>query len=276
MISVLLLIFLSSYSYGLPDGFIYTSELNLTYPILTSLRYGTRDNFVGGAVRGYENVPLKGAVVTAEAGEALANAQLEFLKNGFRIVIYDSYRPTKAVDHFVEWAENDDVDEDVKRIFYPNVEKSNLFELGYIASRSGHSRGSTIDLTLIRMNNSLASVHVLKKTLNSNFTVYYLEDGTLDMGSSFDIFDEVSHYENPYIFDEHKSNREYLKTVMESAGFVAYDQEWWHFRLRDEPYPSTYFDFDMYEPSNEGISSRVENIALLVTGLFVCLQTAMF
>ncbi|XP_037051530.1 D-alanyl-D-alanine dipeptidase-like [Bradysia coprophila] len=276
MISLLLLLLLSSYSYGLPDGFIYTGELNLTYPILTSLRYGTRDNFVGGVVRGYENVPLQGAVVTAEAGQALAKAQLEFLKDGFRIVIYDSYRPTKAVDHFVEWAENDDVDEDVKRIFYPNVEKSNLFDLGYIASRSGHSRGSTIDLTLIRINNSLTSVHVLEKTLNGNYSVYYLEDGTLDMGSSFDIFDEVSHYDNPYIFDEHKSNREYLKTVMESAGFVAYDQEWWHFRLRDEPHPLMYFDFDMHEPSNVGISLRVQNIALLVTSLFVCLQTAIF
>lgn len=145
MLSLLLLLLLSSYSYGLPEGFIYTGDLNLNYPILTSLRYGTRDNFVGGVVRGYENVPLQGAVVTAEAGEALAKAQEEFLRDGYRIVIYDSYRPTRAVAHFVEWAENVEVDEDVKRIFYPRVEKSSLFDLGYIASRSGHSRGSTID-----------------------------------------------------------------------------------------------------------------------------------
>lgn len=145
MLLSLLLLSLSSYSYGLPEGFIYTGDLNVSYPILTSLRYGTRDNFVGTVVRGYENITLRGAVVTAEAGEALAKAQEEFLKNEYRIVIYDSYRPTRAVAHFVEWAENLDVDEDVKRIFYPNVEKSNLFDLGYIASRSGHSRGSTID-----------------------------------------------------------------------------------------------------------------------------------
>lgn len=145
MTPLLLLLFLTSFTYGLPDGFIYTGDLNLTYPILVSLRYGTEQNFVGGVVRGYENIPSRGAVVTAEAGKALAEAQIEFLKNEFRIVIYDSYRPSKAVDHFMEWAENDEVDENVKRIFYPNVEKCRLFDLGYIASRSGHSRGSTID-----------------------------------------------------------------------------------------------------------------------------------
>lgn len=142
---VTLLLILFSYSNGLPEGFIYTGDLNLTTPILVSLRYGTNQNFVGAVVRGYEIASDKGAVVTTEAGVALTTAQSEFLKNGYRIVIYDSYRPTRAVDHFVEWAQNEEEDENVKRIFYPNVEKSQLFELDYIASRSGHSRGSTID-----------------------------------------------------------------------------------------------------------------------------------
>lgn len=145
MTPLLLLLFLTSCCYGLPDGFIYTGDLNLTHPILVSLRYGTNQNFVGDVVRGYENIPSRGAVVTAEAGEALIKAQTEFLKSGFAIVIYDSYRPSRAVDNFVEWAENEEEDENVKRIFYPNVEKNKLFDLGYIASRSGHSRGSTID-----------------------------------------------------------------------------------------------------------------------------------
>lgn len=91
-----------------------------------------------------------------------------------------------------------------------------------------------------------------------------MEDETLNMGSSFDIFDVVSHYDNPYILDEHRRNREYLKTVMESVGFVAYDKEWWHFRLRNEPYPSTYFDFEMYDFSNQGISMRAEINTLLM------------
>lgn len=140
-----LLILLVPYSSSLPEGFVYTGDLDLNVPILVSLRYGTRDNFVGDVVRGYENIPSRGAVVTAEAGDALVKAQTEFLKDGYGIVIYDSYRPTRAVDHFMEWAEDDKVDEELKGIFYPNVEKSNLFDLGYIASRSGHSRGSTID-----------------------------------------------------------------------------------------------------------------------------------
>ncbi len=92
-----------------------------------------------------------------------------------------------------------------------------------------------------------------------------MEDGTVNMGSSFDIFDEVSHYDNPFILDEHRRNREYLKSIMESVGFVAYDQEWWHFRLQNEPYPSIYFDFDMYEPSSGGISLTVQTITLLTS-----------
>lgn len=145
MIPLLLILLLTSYSYGLPEGFIYTGDLNLTHPILVSLRYGTDQNFVGSVVRGYETLPSRGAVLTVEAGEALANAQTEFLKNGYKIVIYDAYRPSKSVDHFVEWAEDEKDNENVKRIFYPNVDKKDLFDLGYIATRSGHSKGSTID-----------------------------------------------------------------------------------------------------------------------------------
>lgn len=148
MTPLLLLLLFTSYCYGLPEGFVYTGDLNLTHPIVVSLRYGTDQNFVGGVVRGYESIPSRGAVVTAEAGAGLAEAQKEFVKNGFQIVIYDSYRPSKAVDHFMEWAANGEDNENVKRYFYPNVEKSSLFDLGYIAARSGHSRGSTIDRNL--------------------------------------------------------------------------------------------------------------------------------
>lgn len=98
-----------------------------------------------------------------------------------------------------------------------------------------------------------------------------MDDGTLDMGTSFDIFDEVSHYDNPYIFDEHRRNREYLKTIMESMGFVSYDQEWWHFRLQNEPHPSTYFDFEMYESSNDGFLLRAEIAVLSIVMFIVCL-----
>lgn len=153
MRSVVILLFLTSYSHAIPEEFIYTGDLDLSTPILVSLRYGTKQNFVGDVVRGYENVPTRGAVVSVEAGEALVRAQSEFLKDGYKIVIYDSYRPTKAVNHFVEWAESEVENEDVKRIYYPNVDKSELFEKGYIAYSSGHSRGSTIDRTFYSIGN---------------------------------------------------------------------------------------------------------------------------
>lgn len=269
MRKIVLVLFIAFHCHGLPEGFIHTGDLNLTIPILESLRYSTTQNFVGGVIRGYENVSTRGAVVTVETGAALAEAQSQFLKDGYQIVIYDSYRPSRAVEHFVEWAQNEEDDENVKHIFYPNVKKSQLFELGYIASRSGHSRGSTVDLTLIRVGDALRDVEVIKRTLQENYTIYYMEDGTLNMGSSFDIFDVVSHYENPYICEEHRERREYLKSVMEFVGFVAYDQEWWHFRLRNEPFPDTYFDFEMYESNNQGIVMGPGT--LLIVGLMLSL-----
>lgn len=127
-------------------------------------------------------------------------------------------------------------------------------------------------MTLIGVDQSLTDIQVVERTLNGNYTIFYMEDGTLDMGSSFDIFDEVSHFDNSYIFDEHRRNREYLKSVMESVGFVDYDQEWWHFRLRDEPYPSTFFDFDMYdEANNQEISIRLSVFAIVfVFSIMMC------
>lgn len=123
---------------------------------------------------------------------------------------------------------------------------------------------------MIRVGDALTNIQIFERTLNDGYTIFYMEDGTLDMGSSFDIFDVVSHYDNPYIADEHRRNREYLKSVMESAGFAPYDQEWWHFRLRDEPYPSTYFDFEMNDLSNQGISVSVEITTLLVSCVVMC------
>lgn len=126
-------------------------------------------------------------------------------------------------------------------------------------------------VTLIGVENALRSIQVFERTLNDNYTIYYVEDGTLDMGSSFDIFDEVSHFNNSYIFDDHKQQRQYLKTVMESVGFVAYDLEWWHFRLRVEPFPDTFFDFEMYESNNEGILIRPGTVlvSILVLSLVI-------
>lgn len=120
---------------------------------------------------------------------------------------------------------------------------------------------------MIRVGSELTDIQVVERILNDSYTIYYMDDGTVNMGSSFDIFDEVSHYDNPYISDEHRKNREHLKSVMESVGFIAYDLEWWHFRLRNDPYPSTYFDFDMYEPSGAVIlcNPRIVSVPFIIT-----------
>lgn len=126
------------------------------------------------------------------------------------------------------------------------------------------------------MGNELTDIQIFERTLNDSYRIQYMDDGTVNMGSSFDIFDVVSHYDNPYIFDEHRSNREYLKTIMELVGFVAYDQEWWHFRLRNEPYPTTYFDFDMFESSNGGSLLKAEVTLSFITGIIVWFQKQEF
>ena len=151
------------------------------------------------------------------AAQALAAAQQLAISEGLSLHVYDGYRPQRAVDHFVEWGA-DLADSLNKATFYPDVPKEELFDRGYIAAKSGHSRGSTMDLTLTK-------------------------DGIpIDMGTPFDFFDELSHTENPAIQGEAMQNRMILKSIMERSGFSNYVNEWWHYTLNDEPFPDTYFD----------------------------------
>ena len=158
--------------------------------------------------------------MTKEALQALSIAANDLRKQGYRLLIFDTYRPQKAVDNFVKWI-NDPNDEGDKT-FYPELKKSNLLKGGYIAKKSGHSRGSTVDLTLIK------------------------KDGTyVDMGGTFDLFSEISHPDYPKLTNEQKKNRKILRDAMIKAGFKGINSEWWHFTLKNEPYPDTYFDFDI-------------------------------
>ena len=188
---------------------------------LLDVRYYTTYNFVGARIDGYEQPVV---LLTREAATALKKVSDDLLERGLRLVVYDAYRPQRAVDHFARWAE-DVTDDRMKAVFYPEVDKADLFERGFIARRSGHSRGSTVDLTLLDE-----------------------KSGTLlDMGGPFDFFGELSHPDYAGVTAQQHRNRMLLREAMLAHGFKPLSTEWWHFTLRDEPYPDTYFDFPVRE-----------------------------
>lgn len=197
------------------SGFVSVSDV--IPDALLDVRYYTTYNFVGARIDGYEQPII---LMTREAASALKQVSDDMRARGLRLVIYDAYRPQRAVDHFVRWAE-DVSDTRMKPVFYPDVDKAELFERGFIAKRSGHSRGSTVDLTLLD-----------EKT-----------GRLLDMGGPFDFFGELSHPDYAGVTDEQHRNRMLLREAMLAHGFKPLSTEWWHFTLLDEPFPDTYFDF---------------------------------
>jgi D-alanyl-D-alanine dipeptidase len=190
---------------------------------ILEIRYYSTYNFVGQRVKGYEQ-PV--ALLTKEAASALKEVSDDLVERGYRLKIFDAYRPQMAVTNFVEWAEDLD-DTRMKPYFYPELDKSVLFEQGYIAAHSGHSRGSTLDLTLFDMNT----------------------EREVDMGGTFDYFGELSHPDYKGVTDEQYKMRMLLREVMVDHGFRPLSEEWWHFTLEDEPYPDTYFTFPVNEDS---------------------------
>ena len=195
-------------------GFVSVSDV--IPDVLLDVRYYSTYNFVGERIDGYE-APL--VLLTREAAEALALVNADLRRKGLRLVLYDGYRPQQAVDHFVRWAKSED--ESMRPVFYPDVDKADLFTRGFIARRSGHSRGSTIDLTLLDEKSG----------------------SLLDMGGPFDFFGELSHPDSPAVTPQQHENRWLLREAMLNHGFKPLSTEWWHFTLVDEPYPDTYFDF---------------------------------
>ena len=185
--------------------------------IVQEIRYYSTYNFVGDRIDGYEE-PI--ALLTKDAARALKVVSNQANVMGWRLKVFDAYRPARAVRHFVLWG-IEDLDQRMKPFFYPDLEKQALFQLGYIASKSSHSRGSTIDLTLLDM----------------------ASGKELDMGSPFDYFSERSHPDSRDVTEEQYENRMRLQKLMTDNGFAPIDCEWWHFTLRDEPFPDTYFEF---------------------------------
>lgn len=206
-------------------GFVYVKDY--VPDVIEDIRYSTNNNFMGAVVNGYKS---NSAIITKKAAEKLKEAADEFRKDGYVIKIYDSYRPQKAVDHFVRWAKTSD--QKNKANYYPTIAKKNLFPR-YIASKSGHSKGSTLDLTI-------CDAQTKKE---------------VDMGSHFDYFGPPSHttFLGSYpegnadkkVEKKHQDKRLYMKRVMERHGFINYANEWWHYTLKNEPYPHKYFDFDV-------------------------------
>lgn len=202
----------------LPKGFVYIEDVipNAIYDI----RYFGEYNFVGKQIDGYK-APF--AIMSSQSAKALKAVSDELERKGYTLKIYDAYRPQKAVNHFVTWAK-DPKDLLMQDIFYPKVNKKDVFKLGYLSSKSGHSRGSTVDLTI-----------VYKKYDNRD----------VDMGSPYDFFGEISSHGTKQITAKQTTNRNILKNAMVKHGFKPYNKEWWHYTLKSEPYPKKYYDFDV-------------------------------
>ncbi len=198
-----------------PSGFVLLADY--VPNIVQEIRYYSTYNFIGERIDGYEE-PC--ALLTKEAARALKSVSSEMMVQGYRLKVFDAYRPAGAVKHFVLWG-IEDTDIRMKPYFYPELQKQELFDKGYIAKQSSHSRGSTIDLTLLDMSTGKE----------------------LDMGSSFDLFSEASHPDYTGITEEQYENRMTLRRSMLRNGFLPIDCEWWHFTLDKEPYPDTYFEF---------------------------------
>lgn len=202
----------------LPVGFVYVDQVIPN--IQLDLRYTSYNNFVGLPIKGYQKARC---ILSTQATEALKKVQSSLNKKGLGLLVYDSYRPQQAVNHFMQWAKNTN-DTLMKQHYYPDVKKKDLFKKQYIATRSGHSRGSTIDVTIVDLKTGIV----------------------LDMGSPFDFFGPVSWVSNTNLTTVQIANRHLLQTTMKQFNFRNYPKEWWHFTLHREPFPKTYFDFPVH------------------------------
>lgn len=209
--------------------------------VQTDIRYYAAHNFVGERIDGY-NAPK--CLLTIEAANALKKVEEDLKPFSLSLKIYDCYRPQRAVNHFVRWAK-DIADVRTKKEFYPTVDKSRLFVDGYIAEKSGHSRGSTLDLTIIPVSAPAQEVYKPGQELFPCFlpAAKRFGDNSVDMGTGFDCFHNLAHTANKDILLGQRVNRLLLKSLMEKHGFVNYELEWWHFTFKKEPFPDTYFDF---------------------------------
>lgn len=202
-------------AYALPLNFVYLKDVDPS--IIQDMKYYSTDNFIGRRVKGYDKPTC---ILTYKTALALSKLQMQLKQKGLGIKVYDCYRPTMAVKDFMLWSQ-DVHDLRRKKEHYPLINKSDLFKLGYVAEKSGHSRGSTVDLTLVN----------------------YATGAEMNMGTHFDFMDESSHTLSQEISRQAMHNRLLLQTSMKKAGFNSLESEWWHFTLANEPFPNNYFNF---------------------------------
>lgn len=231
----------------LPQGFV---DVQKVIPdALVALKYFTPYNFLGRPLKGYR---CQRPLLTTEAAEALLKAAQTFKKAGFGLVLYDTYRPLKAVRDLVAWGDENTASANakaLKALYYPTFEKKELFFKGYISDQSAHARGSTVDLTLIDLKRAPlfdpCQGVVTTQKLSDGRVLQVIDDGTLDMGGHFDLFDPSAHQGSSLVSPAAQQNRAYLLDVMRVCGFQPIQTEWWHFTLENEPFKERSFDFDV-------------------------------
>jgi D-alanyl-D-alanine dipeptidase len=226
---------------SLPKGFVYLRDIDPT--IVQDIRYAGSHNFVGRPIKGYRAAEC---ILSASAAHALAAVQLRLAAQKLSLIVWDCYRPKRAVDDFLRWSK-DSTHSEMKAEFYPRTDKTKLFALGYLAIRSAHSRGSTVDLGLVPSDVAIApppdAAQPLKPCTAPKGERF--EDGTVDFGTGYDCLDALGHTSNALVGAIARRNRQTLKSRMKAAGFRAYAREWWHFELIDQPFNRHGFDFEV-------------------------------
>ncbi len=232
-------------AFALPNGFVYLK--NIDPSIEQDIRYAGYHNFLGRPVKGYD---APECILTINAALALRDVQRELKKSNLSLKVYDCYRPQKAVDDFVAWSKMPD-QQSMKAEFYPRINKADAFKLGYIARKSGHSRGSTVDLSIIPIPAKKEAAYHKGQKLEACFSAYHqrFQGNSIDMGTGFDCLDPSAHGNYRHINAAAFQNRQFLRAIMEKHHFVHYPPEWWHFTLKNEPYPHSYCNFPIVEKS---------------------------
>jgi zinc D-Ala-D-Ala dipeptidase len=224
----------------LRGGFVYLSDVDPS--ILINLKYHHYENFIGKPLTGCTGGR---AVVSYEAAKALRNIQEDLVMHGYSLVVYDAYRPEKSYTQFKDWLTKQD-DVEIKNLYYPNLLKSDIESNGYIKEKYAHVRGSTVDVTLISLKDQLLSPCMKqKRSYKRESNIIYMGDGSLDMGTSYDMFDPLSSHGNKHIPEDAQVNRNMLREVMQNYGFIPSSKFWWQFTLVREPYIDSKFDFDV-------------------------------